>query len=119
MTATASAVTATADEDLDECGPQLIGKLEVLIFTLPLRVQCCTYPPTYLLDTWRADCFSQLGHRWAMYLLSPEFHIVLAWRPVATVIYHGRCKLHFKSLNQLVQYYAVFSELCKMMVTVS
>lgn len=29
MTATASAVTASVDEDLDECGPQLIGKLEV------------------------------------------------------------------------------------------
>lgn len=30
MTATASAVTATADEDLDECGPQLLNKLEVV-----------------------------------------------------------------------------------------
>lgn len=29
MTATASAATATIDEDLDECGPQLINKLEV------------------------------------------------------------------------------------------
>lgn len=29
MTATASATTATIDEDLDECGPQLISKLEV------------------------------------------------------------------------------------------
>lgn len=29
MTATASATTATIDEDLDECGPQLINKLEV------------------------------------------------------------------------------------------
>lgn len=29
MSATATATTATIDEDLDECGPQLISKLEV------------------------------------------------------------------------------------------
>lgn len=29
MSATASAVTATIEEDADECGPQLINKLEV------------------------------------------------------------------------------------------
>lgn len=30
MTATASAVTASVEEDLDDCGPQLISKLEVI-----------------------------------------------------------------------------------------
>lgn len=39
MTATASAVTASvADEDLDECGPQLITKLEVSKYHVKLVI---------------------------------------------------------------------------------
>ena len=39
MTATASAVTASvADEDLDECGPQLITKLEVSFMVYNFKV---------------------------------------------------------------------------------
>lgn len=32
--ATASAITASVDEDADECGPQLITKLEVITIAI-------------------------------------------------------------------------------------
>lgn len=60
MTATASAATASAatvsvDEDLDECGPQLITKLEVqyneLEALLNCIISCDIYLAGWILDT--------------------------------------------------------------------